>query len=178
MSASPEKTGYVIEPLGKRHDRAAFSCGDAALDTYLHKQASQDARRRVAAPFVLVKPPSPVVIGYYTLSQMSVHLGDLPPDIAKKLPKYPEVPVTLIGRLARAEGHRGHGIGELLLMDALRRSWALSSEIAAFAVVVDAKDERAGAFYERYEFQPFPDQPQRLFMPMAKLDKLFSEHNP
>ena len=130
----------------------------------------------MAAPFVLVEHSGPVVIGYYTLSQMSIHLDDLPPDTAKKLPKYPAVPVTLLGRLAVDRRHHGNGLGELLLIDALRRSWALSSEIAAFSVVVDAKDEKARAFYERYEFQQFPDQPNRLFMPMAKLDKLFSEH--
>jgi len=177
VSAPPEKEGYIIEPLGKNHNRAVFSCEDQTLDTYLHKQASQDAKRHLATPFVLIKPPNPAVIGYYTLSQMSVHLEALPPNIGKNLPKYPEVPVTLIGRLARSRGHRSHGIGEFLLMDALHRSWALSSKVAAFAVVVDAKDEWARAFYERYEFQLFPNQPKRLFIPMAKLDKLFSERN-
>jgi GNAT superfamily N-acetyltransferase len=156
------------------HDRLAFSCGIEALDTYLHRQAGQDARRRVTAPFVLVYGSNPTVIGYYTLSQMRIHLGDLPPNIVKKLPKYPAIPVTLLGRLAVNGRYRGLGLGEFLLLDALWRSWTLSSEIAAFAVVVDAKDDSSIAFYEHYEFQAFPEHPQRLFITMAKLEKLFT----
>ncbi len=175
MSAPPDGTGYVIEPLAKHHDRAAFSSGVEGLDTYLRKRAGQDARRRVAAPFVLVENVGGAILGYYTLSQMSVHLGELPPATAKRLPRYPEVPVTLLGRLAVDRRHRGRGFGELLLIDALRRSWAFAAEIAACAVVVDAKDELAQAFYRRYEFISFPDQPRRLFVPMAKLDQLFSK---
>ena len=128
MSPQHSDKRPAIEPLGKGHDRAAFSCGVETLDAYLRKQASQDARRRVAAPFVLVERPGGTVIGFYTLSQMSVHLADLPPDISKKLPKYPDIPVTLLGRLAVDWRYRGHGFGERLLMDALRRSWDLSRE--------------------------------------------------
>jgi len=166
-------TRWIIEPLGKGHDRAAFSCGVSVLDDYLQRRASQDAKRRVAAPFMLVAAGSEAVCGYYTLSQMAVEIEDLPRDTAKKLPKYPMIPVTLLGRLAIDLRFRGQGLGEFLLMDALRRSWTLSREIAAMAVLVDAKDEAAALFYESYEFRRLPGQHDRLFLPMAELNRLF-----
>ena len=165
---------WIIEPLGKTHNRAAFSCGVPALDDYLQRRASQDAKRRVAAPFMLVEAGGEAVCGYYTLSQMAVEIEDLPEDIAKKLPKYPMAPVTLLGRLAVDVRFRGQGLGEYLLMDALRRSWTLSREIAAMAVLVDAKNEAAASFYESYEFRRLPGQQERLFLPMAMLDRLFA----
>ncbi len=166
---------WIIEPLGKTHNRAAFSCGVPALDDYLQRRASQDAKRRVAAPFMLIEAGGEAVCGYYTLSQMAVEIEDLPEDIAKKLPKYPMAPVTLLGRLAVDVRFRGQGLGEYLLMDALRRSWTLSREIAAMAVLVDAKDEDAASFYESYDFRRLPGRRNRLFLPMAMLDRLFAE---
>ena len=177
MSPYRQNSPYGIEPLAKHHDRTAFSCGSTPLDTYLRKHANQDAKRHLAAPFVLIEEEEPKVIGYYTLSQMSINMGSLPPPIIKKLPKYPLIPATLLGRLAVDRRHQGKGLGELLLLDALHRSWSLSDKIAAFSVVVDAKDENAEVFYKRYEFESFPDHPQRLFILTAKLDKLFSEPN-
>ena len=164
---------WTIEPLGKAHDRAGFSCGVPALDDYLQRRASQDARRRVAAPFMLIEAGGEAVCGYYTLSQMAIEIESVPENIAKKLPKYPMVPVTLLGRLAVDSRFRGQGLGEYLLMDALRRSWTLSREIAAMAVLVDAKDEAAASFYEVHEFRRLPGRPDRLLLPMAELDRLF-----
>lgn len=161
-----------IEPLDTgRHERGGFHSGVEALDRYIHSQAGQDARRRVAAPFVLVLPPSPAVVGYYTLSNASVHAAELPANVTKRLPRYPVMPATLLGRLAVDERHRGAGWGTLLLLNALRRSFR--SEVASMAVVVDAKDEAAVAFYRRHEFLPLPDQPHRLFLPMANIARLF-----
>jgi GNAT superfamily N-acetyltransferase len=140
--------GYRIEPLGK-HDRAGFFCGVEALDRYFRTQAGQDGRKRVAACFVLVDDaagPDGRVAGYYTLSAASIALAELPPALAKRLPRYPVVPATLLGRLAVDRGYRGRGLGEALLFDAFIRS--LRSEIASFAFVADAKDEAAQAFYE------------------------------
>jgi GNAT superfamily N-acetyltransferase len=162
-----------IEPLGKEHDRAAFSCGVAALDRYLQKQAGQDARRYAAAPFVLCEGDSPSVLGYYTLSAISVDVGELPAETVRKLPRYPEIPATLIGRLAVDRHRRGERLGEFLLMDALYRSLRQADEIAAAAVVVDAKDDRARSFYEAYDFRIFPDRQDRLFLPMTAVKKLF-----
>lgn len=171
MGSRAQGTGYRIEPLDPHHDRAGFRCGVAPLDRYLQQQASQDARKRVAAPFVLIEEPSGMIAGYYTLAATAIQLRDLPPAIASKLPKYPLVPATLLGRLAIDERYRG--LGERLLLDALYRSWRLSSEIASVAIVVDAKDDRAQAFYLRYEFLPFPEQNKRLFLPMSTVGRLF-----
>jgi ribosomal protein S18 acetylase RimI-like enzyme len=158
--------------LGPAHDRAHFSCGVPALDTYLQKQARQDVRRRVAVAFVAT-PDGKTIAGYYTLSQYSVELGVLPEEIAGKLPRYPLVPATLIGRLAVSAAFRGQGIGELLLMDALSRSLNGSREVASAAVIVDAKDDRAAAFYRKYGFLELPKIAMRPFLPMATVEALF-----
>jgi len=173
----PEKsrrTDFRIEALGKQHDRKAFSCGVEPLDRYLREQAGQDARKRVAAPFVLCIGQANVVLGYYTLSALSVDVGDWPEDVARTLPRYPVVPATLLGRLAVDQSLRGKGAGEHLLMDALRRALEASREVASVAVVVDAKDENAATFYRRYEFLLFADAPSRLFLPMGVIAELFA----
>ncbi len=162
---------YLIEPLGSHHNRAVFSCGIEPLDVYFQRQAGQDARKRVAAPFVLLDRSSGVVAGYYTLSQTGINMVELPTEISKKLPKYPVAPATLLGRLAVAKNYQGKGLGEILLMDALHRS--LRNEIASMAVVVDAKDNNARSFYEHYQFIRFPDYPNRLFLPMTTIAKMF-----
>ncbi len=124
----------------------------------------------MAAPFVLVLPDG-AVAGYYTLSSTAVNVGDWPAQTVRKLPRYPLIPATLLGRLAVDRRHQGNGHGRFLLADALFRS--VQSEIASFAVVVEAKDESARRFYERESFLPFPDQPLKLFRPMADLTELF-----
>ncbi len=124
----------------------------------------------MAAPFVLVLPEG-AIAGYYTLSATGVNLTDLPAPFTRKLPRYPLVPATLLGRLAVDRRHRGRGYGRFLLADALFRS--VRSEIASFAVIVDAKDESARRFYERESFLPFPDNPKKLFRPMADIAQLF-----
>ncbi|WP_029009166.1 GNAT family N-acetyltransferase [Azospirillum halopraeferens] len=159
-----------VEPLRPHHDRAAFDCGVEPLDRYFRSQAGQDARRNLAAPFVLVLSNG-TVAGYYTLSATAVPLPELPPEIVRKLPRYPLVPATLLGRLAVDRRLRGRGFGRFLLADALFRS--VRSEIASFAVIVEAKDDEARRFYERESFLPFPDQPRRLFRPMADVAALF-----
>ena len=138
-------TNLTVEPLGRHHDRTAFHCGAEALDHYLKQQARQDADKRVAAPFVAVNPPHTRVLGYYTLSASVLTLADLPDELACKLRRYPQLPVTLLGRLAIDQSTKGQGLGEHLLLDALHRSLAHADQIAAMAVVVDAKDESAAA---------------------------------
>jgi predicted GNAT family N-acyltransferase len=172
LPKKPQETVYRVEPLGRQHDRAAFSYGVEPLDRYLREQAGQDARKRVAAPFILCEGKSDAVLGYYTLSALSVDVGAWPEDVAKKLPKYPLVPVTLLGRLAVDTRLRGKGAGEHLLTDALRRALEASREVASLAVVVDAKDKSAVSFYRHYGFTSFADQPRRLFLPMAAVETL------
>jgi GNAT superfamily N-acetyltransferase len=170
---SESSTPYRIEVLRKNHSREAFACGYAELDRYLKQQARQDAEKRVAAPFVLVEPPAKRVLGYYTLSSCVVEADGLPPEIARKLPRYPQLPATLLGRLAVDQTMSGRGLGEFLLMDALHRSLTHSTEIAALAVLVDAKDSAAAAFYAHYGFIALEKQPLRLFLPMQTLTTLF-----
>jgi predicted GNAT family N-acyltransferase len=167
-----QRDDFSIEPLAKAHDRASFSCGIDALDSYLKKQASQDVTKRVAVCFVLT-PNRKTVAGFYTLSQYSVDLVKLPQDIASKLPKYPEIPATLLGRLAISTEFRGQKLGEFLLLDALYRSLRQSQQVASTAVIVDAKDEAARRFYLHFDFVPLPDTQNRLFLPMRTIEKLF-----
>lgn len=164
-------TEYKIEPLGPRHDRAAFSCGVAALDTHIERQARQDLERNLAAVFILT-PDSKTIAGFYTLSAHSIQAVDLPEELAKKLPLFP-VPVTLLGRMAVSQSLQGQRLGEFLLMHALERAWLGSQQVASWAVVVDSK---AGArdFYLKQDFVPLPSQPGRLFLPMKTIEKLFA----
>lgn len=161
---------YRIEPLKSTHDRLAFSCGVSELDIWLERQAGQDQKRNLAAVFVLT-PDGKTVSGFYSLSAHSIQAADLPPDMARKLPRFP-LPVTLLGRMAVDQSLQGKGLGEFLLIHALERAWLGSREVASWAVVVDAK---AGArdFYLKHDFIPFTLQPQRLFLPMQTIKTLF-----
>jgi hypothetical protein len=169
LSSAPHH--YSFEPLAD-HDRASFVCGVPELDDYLKLRASQDARRRVAAPFVLVDQ-SRRILGYYTLSAYGVRLDELPPEIAKKLPRYTLIPTTLLGRLAVGLEHRGQKLGGLLLFDALQRSWKNSSRIASAGVVAEAIDEAARQFYLHHEFFPLPGQPRKFFITMQTIARAF-----
>jgi predicted GNAT family N-acyltransferase len=171
---SAPTTPHHIAPLSKHHDRALFSCGHAALDRYLQQQARQDAEKHVAAPFVLSTPPALTVLGYYTLSASTVNTSELPDALIKKLPRYPQLPVTLLGRLAVDQSMKGQGLGEFLLMDALHRCLEVAANIAAMAVVVDAKDEAAAAFYQHFGFLPLQQQPRRLYLSMKTVAALFA----
>lgn len=164
---------FYIEPLSDRYDRTTFSCGIDALDRYLQKHAGQDLRKKVAAVFVLTSDGT-TIAGFYSLAAHAVDLPDLPPEIARQLPRYPAVPTTLLGRLAVSLDFRGRRFGELLLMDALRRALMGSRQVASAAVVVDAKDEAAREFYLHYAFIPLPARKNRLFCPMKTIEKLFA----
>jgi len=161
-----------VEALGSHHDRSKFESGVEPLDRHFRAQASQDARKNVAAPFVLVLPDG-AIAGYYTLSQYAIGLDAIPEEVAKKLPKYPMVSATLLGRLAVSIEFRGQGVGEFLLMDALHRSLVSSKQIASAGVIVDAKDESAARFYKKYGFLALPKIENRLFLPMGTVEQLF-----
>jgi GNAT superfamily N-acetyltransferase len=147
---------FHVEPLGREHDRAAFTCGKDPLDDYLKKTINQDVRRNMTRAFVLAPDDDPTVIaGFYTLSQFSIDPGTLPENLAKKYPKLP-LPCTLIGRLAVAVSYQKQGLGDALLSHALERSYDAGQEIAAIGVVVDALDDEAESFYLNSEFIPLP----------------------
>lgn len=163
---------YRIEAFGPAHDATAFACGVAALDAYLRTQASQDVRRRASACYValdnLVRPTpgKPQVAAYYTLAAAGVALTELPAALAKRLPRYPSVPVARVGRLAVELACQGHRLGAALLADAVLRT--LRSKVAIFALVVDAKDVAAERFYAHHGFERYGVQPRQLILPLAR----------
>jgi ribosomal protein S18 acetylase RimI-like enzyme len=152
-----------LEPLSNQHDRSKFSCGERELDDWFRRRAGQDERRNVARVFVALNDELGVV-GFYSLSSFKLDFDDLPEAIARKLPRYDGVPAALIGRLERDTRVRGKGVGELLVADAVRRILSAAQSLAIFAVMVDAKNERAAAFYEGFGFRRFPLRPNRLFL--------------
>jgi GNAT superfamily N-acetyltransferase len=164
------EVSFAFERLDpERHDRSSFISGQGRLDRYLQQQASQDIKRRVAFCFVAATHEGRVA-GFYTLSASSVLLDQLPAPLAKKLPRHPLVPAVLLGRLAVDQAFQGHGLGGALLADALTR--AGSAEIAAYALVVDAIDDAAFAFYRHHGFIPLPSAAGALFLPLATIAKL------
>ncbi|MDP2783593.1 MAG: GNAT family N-acetyltransferase [Sulfurimicrobium sp.] len=165
MSHAP----FHVVPLEAAHDRTLFNSGYDPLDAYFRQQVTQDIRRRVTACFVALTREQRIA-GYYTLASASLLLSDLPANIEKKLPRYPSVPAVRMGRLAVDQNFKGQGLGGALLADALDR--AIRSEIAAYALVVDAKDELAAAFYRHHGFIALPDAPLTLFLPLATVREL------
>lgn len=162
---------YCFEPLGSLHDRESFDCGITALNDYLRKFARKDAQRLVAATFVMVSSAERQrIIGYYTLSAFTVEMTELPDVLRKKLPRYPRLPATLIGRLARDTSYPG--VGSLLLVDALCRAYVQSTTIASMAVITEAKSEAAATFYRKFGFQSLGDSQNRLFLPMRTIEML------
>ena len=163
---------FRVELLNQQHDRAAFGCGEEALDRYLRTQATQDIRRRVASCFVAIEVTTGCLAAYYTIAAASIPTPQLPPEMIKRLPRYPTLPALRIGRLAVDLGFRGRGLGGAMLADAASR--ALQSPPAVFALLVEAKNDDAVAFYRRYGFRPLTSQPWTLFLPMATAGKLLS----
>jgi len=162
---------FQLARLDGKHQRDTFDCGSEALNRYLREQVTQDMRRRVAACFVALFDGNRIA-GYYTLASASLLLAEMPVDVAKKLPRYPTVPAVRLGRLAVSQDFRGRGLGGALLADALDR--ACRSEIAAFALLVDAKDAEAVAFYRHHGFIALPESPHCLFLPLAVVTSLRS----
>jgi GNAT superfamily N-acetyltransferase len=160
---------FSVVPLDLDTDRSGFECGVEPLDRYFKTQVSQDIKRRVTACFTALDA-SGRVAGYYTLASASILLTDLSESLAKKLPRYPNVPAVRMGRLAVDQDFKGKGLGAALLADALRR--AVMAEIAAYAFVVDAKDESAAEFYAHYGFRATVDNPLFLYLPLATVKDL------
>jgi GNAT superfamily N-acetyltransferase len=162
---------WLFESLGSHHDRADFQSASLALNAYLQQLARKDAERHIAAAFVMVDDAAPSrIVGYYTLSAFTVEVGELPEAQQKKLPRYPRLPATLLGRLARDARHPG--TGTLLLMDALVRACRQSGQVASLAVVVDAKDNAALRFYRKFGFANLGNHENRVFLPMSTIAQL------
>jgi GNAT superfamily N-acetyltransferase len=155
---------FRIEVLATAHERAGFTSGREPLDRYFRQQVSQDARRRATACYVAVESNTGKVVGYFTLAASGIPLTDLPPVVVQRLPRYPLVPVALLGRLAVDQKYRGHKLGAALLWDAAQR--AAPAEAIVFALVVDAKDNEAETFYKHHGFLALA-APRKLVLPVA-----------
>jgi len=163
----------MIELLRKDHNRKDFDCGNATLNIYLRNQAGQDVKRKLSACFVLPDSDTNLIKGYYTLSNNSIPLQSFSQEVRRKLPKsYTSIPTTLLGRLAIDKRSQGQGIGKILLIDALKRSYEISRELGSFGVVVDPIDISAKNFYRKYDFIELPDS-GKMFIAMKTLQELF-----
>lgn len=157
----------------RTHIRANFCCGEESLDTYIRNQASQDLKKRVSTVFVLIDDPKMDILGYYTLSSYTVDVAVLEESLARRLPRYPVLPATLLGRLAVDHDQKGKGFGELLLIDALQKSLEVAMQVASVAVIVKALNEKALSFYIKYGFRQFKQEPGKLYLPMKSVEALF-----
>ncbi len=165
---------FDIQTLGKEHDRKSFSCGIDSLDKYLRQHAGQDKRNKVSVTYILLDNTKHKVAGYYTLSSAAVDLIALPDELKKKLPNYPALPATLIGRLAIDVNYQKMGLGEVLLLNALKRSYDTSLNVASLAVIVEAINKSAEEFYKKYGFLDLTNNDKRLFIPMDSIAKISS----
>jgi GNAT superfamily N-acetyltransferase len=160
---------FLLEPLGRHHDRAGFRCGVESLDFYLKTQASQDMRRKANAVFVLSPKHSPSrIAGYFTLCAFGLAPGAIPEAARKHIPRYPMVSATLLGRLAVCTEFQGRGLGGILLAKALEKAFENAAQVGSSMVVVDAIDERAAKFYAAHGFLQLPDS-MRLLLPMRTI---------
>lgn len=149
------------------HDRAAFHCGVPTLDDFLHKYAAQQNSKGISTVFVIVDDAVPSkILGFYTLSAAQIDVQQISETERKKLPRYP-VPCFRMGRLARDIESRSAGLGEALIGCAVDRCLQARSLVGAYALLVDAKDEKAKSFYERYGFVPCVDAPMTLYLPLG-----------
>lgn len=159
----------IIEPLNTTHDRPSFYCGVEMLDHYLQRQARQDVQRHISRVFIAAEADhSKKVLGYYTLSSLSIELNQLPEEQSRKLPKHP-IPAVLIGRLAVDQTAQGKGVGKMLLADAVKRVLVVSDEIAIYAIVVDAINRDAQKFYEGFGFTLLSNDSHRMFLAIKSL---------
>ncbi|SRR5665213_2839687 len=163
---------YVTTLLATTHEKAKFTCGKVMLDNYIQKQAKQDIKAKISICFVLSDDDKEIK-GYYTLSNGSIPRSQLPESIIKQLPKYKDLPVTLLGRLAIDKKFQHQKLGSLILLDALKRSFDISAtSVASMAVIVDPIDQEAIDFYTKFGFILLPDS-GRMFLPMGTIELLF-----
>ncbi len=168
------ETALRFERLGEQHRglRRNFDCGQAELNQYLAERARKEANQGLTAVHVLYDPARNQIAGYYTLSSFSVRLTDLPDELTKRLPRYPDLPAVLIGRLAADSRYQGQGLGKMLMMAALAKAQEQSTVVGTFLVVVDAKNDKITEFYAKFGFRPFAAHQQRLFLPTSAIPSL------
>lgn len=157
----------IVVPLSDRHDRSQFDCGEPSLNLYLQRYAGQHDRRGFGRTYVAVSEVSGPVSGYYTISSGSIAFETVP----ENLPRHP-VPIVLKGRLAVDRQSQGQGVGELLLVDALRRAQRAADELGIYAVAVEALSDKARYFYERFGFRALTDDRLHLYLPIKVIRRL------
>lgn len=162
-------TGLAIEPLNAAHDRRGFSCGVSGLDEYLRRYARQHAASNISRSFVAAEGRR--IAGFYSLAMAAIRRDNLPATEAERFPRFP-LPVARLARLAVDTRCQRQGLGELLLADALQRCLRLSEQIGMIGVIVDAKDETARGWYERFELERLPDAPLTLWLPTGAIARL------
>ena len=158
---------FLVEPLRKDHRRSEFDCGIESLNLFLKNYARQNDDKGLSRTYVAIRPGVNAVNGYYPLSSGSVSFEHVP----EKLPRYP-IPTAHIGRLAVDRSSQGKGLGEFLLIDALRRVTAAADQLGIYAVELHAINESAKSFYLRYGFTEFADDPHHVYLPVKTIKKL------
>ncbi len=160
-----------IEALNPSHNRRRFSCGDPQLDDYLQHFARQHAASNVSRTYVASQGEA--ILGYYSLAMSAIAKAQLPEQYLARFPNFP-LPVARLARLAVDTRFQRRGLGELLLADALYRCRChhLAGEIGMVGIIVDAKHEKAKAYYQHFEFGPLPDSPLTLWLPITAIAKL------
>ena len=162
---------WRIEPLDASYRREGFDCGEPSLNEFLQRFARQNDKKDISRTYVLIAEDGETIVGYYTLCSGSVSFATLPDDLQRKLPRYP-IPTAHIGRLAVDRTRQGEGLGGILLVDALKRTAAISEKLGIHAVTVHALHERAAAFYRAFGFIPLVDDPLHLLLPMKTIRQL------
>jgi len=162
---------WVIEPLGRQHDRSGFDCGQDSLNDYLLRYASQHMKKGVSRSYVALPVGGGTVLAYYTLSTASIVFSALPTSESRKLPPHP-IPAVHIGRLAVDQASQGDGLGSAMLIDALARSLRVADEVGVYAVTVEALNDAVRTFYLRHGFASLDDHPRHLYIPLKAVRKL------
>jgi len=167
-----------VELLSRAHDRASFDCGSEALNVYLRQTARQHTERGISRTFVLADEtaaePRPI-LGFFTLNICQLRAEQLPPELVRKLPR--EVSGLKLGRLAIARDRQRQGLGGVLLVAAMRKVIEVFESAGGIGLFVDAKDEAARSYYERFGFIPLSDEPLQLFLPLQTLWEVLAGAN-
>jgi len=165
--------GFRLEPLRRAHPRRSFRCGEEKVDDWLATKALQHQEKRLSVTKVLIDETA-AIAGYYTLATGEVDFGDLPPEVAKHLPRR-RLPVAVLAWLAVGIDRRGQGLGRLLLAQALRDCYEAGKTFAFIAVILDCINDVAKSFYQHWDFQELPGHPYRLFLSANRLEAMMEE---
>ena len=169
----PFPEGYRLERLHRNHPRSQFSCGEIQVDDWLATKALQQQQKHLSVTRVLLDAAG-AIAGYYTLATNSIDFGDLPPEIAKGLPRR-LLPAAVVAWFGISVSHKGQGLGSQLLAQALRDCYHAGKTLAYIAVIVDAINDAAKAFYQKWDFAELPGRPYRLYLSAKRLEVMMQD---